>query len=127
MLNNGDSVQVRKNEKSEWMSGFTFVGMTSSNEFLVEQKGAFQRFSHCRKVENKQMVPMSFDDICELISWRVLFRHASGAIVANPTITMISTDDRVIIDGHFVNEMEWAEPENAKLGKWNRCEVEKCL
>jgi hypothetical protein len=125
MLQNGDKVEVKKTDKSEWVGGFVFVGMTESGEYLCEQKGGFSRFFDCKKVQKKPAEPMGFEDICQLLSWNVYFKHEnSGAICTNPTVSQIMTDPRVLIDGRFVTEMLWAIPEDAASGKWSRCEVE---
>jgi hypothetical protein len=125
MLQNGDAVEARKTEKSEWLTKLVFIGMTESGEYLCEQKGSFSRFKECRKMQKKPAEPMGFDDICQLLSWNVYFKHEnSGAICTNPTVSQIMTDPRVLIDGRFVTEMLWAIPEDAASGKWSRCEVE---
>jgi len=126
MLQNGDKVEARKSEKSEWTKDLFFVGMTESGEYLCEQKGSFSRFKECRKLQKQQVQPMDIDDIIQLLSWNCFFKHEnSGSVLVNPTVTTIMTDPRVIIDGRFVTEMLWALPEDAALGKWSRCEVEK--
>jgi len=126
MLQNGDRVECKKTESGEWIPSGRFVGRTESGEFLCENKGQFSRFPFCRSTERRTVEPMDIDDICQLLDWGCFFKHEpSGTVTKNPTISLLKTDSRVIIDGRFVTEMLWALPEDATVDKWSRCEVEK--
>lgn len=126
MLQNGDKVKAKVGENSQWMEPLRFVGTTESGEFVCESKGEVKRFRFCEKLKGKPVEPMDFDDVVQLISWGAIFKHEnSGAIYHNPSLCQVMTDPRVIVENRLITEMLWALPEDAKNGKWSRCEVER--
>jgi hypothetical protein len=125
MLNNGDRVRAKNGENSQWIEPVRFVGKTESGEYVCESKGEIKRFRFCEKLKNKNIVPMDIDEIEQLLKLGVIFKHeSSGTVIRNPSVKQLLTDPRVIIEDRFVTEMLWALPEDAKDGKWSRCEVE---